>query len=148
MVGLYITESVGASAARLVSKAARFGFGSEFAASVSAAANISEPEVESSTEAAGGSSVAGGISFFWSLSRASSPSTRFSSASSISVFGPRFFGTASACEKPWNQLMAGSIRGGPSMEAGARETLPFTHRKCMDTERPGKPRRQDASDCT
>lgn len=54
-------------------------------------------------------------SAFFSLSLASSPSTRFSRASSTSVFGPRFLGTASV--KPMhhqsttNVMMRNNRRG-------------------------------------
>lgn len=46
-----------------------------------------------------------GDSAFFSLSLASSPSTRFRRASSTSVLGPRFFGTASGSKGRACQLL-------------------------------------------
>ena len=91
-IGEYAVASIDESVALVVSKAGRFDLGSEVSVSGTVATNT--PDVDSSAVVGDDSSV-GEASFFWSLSRASSPSTRLSKASSTSVFGPRFFGTAS-----------------------------------------------------
>lgn len=93
-IGEYAVASADGSIALVVSKAGRFGLGSDVSVSGAAATNTPVPDVDSSAVVGDDSSV-GEASFFWSLSRASSPSTRLSKASSTSVFGPRFFGTAS-----------------------------------------------------
>lgn len=86
------------------SRATRFGLGSDVA--VGASGNASEGGAsvllgDTSLFPDGVSSMASGLPvvFFWSLSWASKPSTRFSKASRTSVLGPRFFGTASAIMK-------------------------------------------------
>ena len=80
-----------------MSNAGRFDLGSDVSVSVAVVTESPTPDVDSSTAVGDGSSV-GDVSFFLSLSCASSPSTLLSKASSTSVFGPRFFGTASIHE--------------------------------------------------
>lgn len=75
-------------------------------------------------------------SAFFSLNLASKPSTRFSSASSTSVFGPRFLGTASM--KPTRRQSAMN-RIDYEME---QEGESGTDRICRDTGKPGMPRRR------
>lgn len=75
-------------------------------------------------------------SAFFSLSLASKPSTRFSSASSTSVFGPRFLGTASIKPTRHQSAMNG-IEYETQQEGGSR-----TDRICRDTGKPGMPRRR------
>lgn len=76
----------------LASVAIRFAAGSPDSVVVHSMAFDPEPEAKSLPA----SRAVGEIcSAFFSLNLASSPSTRFNSASNTSVFGPRFLGTAS-----------------------------------------------------
>jgi len=75
-VGEYTADSLGMFA---VSSCGRLGFVSLLGLSLSPA----EPSLLSE------------LDFFSSFNRLSNPSTRFNKASNTSVFGPRFFGTAS-----------------------------------------------------
>lgn len=103
-------------------------------------------------------------SAFFSLNLASSPSTRFNSASSTSVLGPRFLGTASTSPKPW-LVRYGTILNGYTTtmcrpfdnstvhrrlnEAQHKVTGGVSaHRICKGTEKPGMPRRQVEVDYT
>ena len=58
-------------------------------------------------------------------SRFSNPSTRFSNASSTSVLGPRFLGTASArdCQFLWRSHPHNSQRGISTIDTGAGKNL-------------------------
>jgi hypothetical protein len=55
--------------------------------------------------------VLGSPVFFWSLNLCSNPSTLFSSASSTSVFGPLFLGTASTAKEKRGHLISGVNQG-------------------------------------
>jgi len=90
-----------ASGIREVSSAARFALGPDVAVEDEGDRSGAGGSVVSATPsvfAGGGCSAVGEPpdDFFFSLSWASKPSTRLSKASSTSVLGPRFLGTASA----------------------------------------------------
>ncbi len=109
MAGEYRAVSDPDSEVRDMSRAARFGLGSDVAvgaASIESEVGASVLLSDTSVFAHCGSSVVSELPsvFFRSLSCASRPSTRFSRASSTSVLGPRFLGTASVlvkCNYQW-----------------------------------------------
>ncbi len=82
----------GTSAPRSASAAGSVGFASAGAPAAPVVVDVSSvTEVAFSDEG----DVSSPVPFFDSFNRCSRPSTRFSRASKTSVFGPRFFGTAS-----------------------------------------------------
>lgn len=74
----------------------------------------------------------GELDFFSSFNLFSNPSTRFNKASNTSVFGPRFFGTASIS----------------LLTIVQSNLLELAHHKCMGTGRPDRPRKSVATGCT
>lgn len=145
-MGEYAAVSGDAFNGLAVSKAGRFGLGSDVSVSVPVIAEPPAPDVDSSAVVGDGSSV-GEVSFFLSFSCASSPSTLLSKASSTSVFGPRFFGTASA-DANYELEHDRRFHRRLSIWSQVGEGFLITNHKYMGTERPDKLRRRDVSGCT